>query len=134
MQTQEFIQQLLHVCKQSSKMSNFCDMSRGYETCFVPNSAKHDICPANKSQLITISNSFLLLSMKLSLLMNMKCKYYAFRFLLGEKISCSAELSIKKVYNLGARTYGDMIHLIDCPNIFWQREQNLYISVGFPAH
>ena len=76
MQTQEFIQQPLHVCKQGSKMSNFCDMSRGYKTCFVPNSAKHDICPANKSQLITISNSFLLLSMKFSLLMNMKVQIF----------------------------------------------------------
>ena len=34
-------------------------MTRGHEPFFMLNSAKHEICPANKSQ-ITITNSFLL--------------------------------------------------------------------------
>ena len=42
---------------------------RGYKTFFMLNSAEHEICPNNKSQ---ITNNCTLLSMKISLLINMK--------------------------------------------------------------
>ena len=33
---------------------------RGYKTIFIRNLGEHEICPANKFQLLTIANSFLL--------------------------------------------------------------------------
>ena len=47
--------------------------SRGNKTFFMLNSAEHEICPANKSQITYNANSFFQnMSMKISLLNNMK--------------------------------------------------------------
>ena len=66
------------------------------------NSAKHDICIANL-KLLTVANSFLLNIAEHEYFFahkyeNAKCQLLlAFSYLLAEKISCSAKLSMKKV-------------------------------------
>ena len=78
---------------------NFDQAPRFIIKLFMLNSAEHEIIDANKSQ-ITNNAKFCLakqLSMKISLLINMKMPTMAFLYLLAEKISCSAELSMKKV-------------------------------------
>ena len=62
---------------------------RGYKAFFVLNSAKHKICLANKSQITKNCNSFLRSLAELLL---------AFSYLLAEKFSCSAELSMEKCF------------------------------------
>ena len=60
---------------------------RGYKKFFVLNSAEHEIFPANKSQ---ITNN---------------CKFFHILYLIEEKVSCSAELSMTKSFiALGARS------------------------------
>ena len=70
------------------------------------NSAEHEICPANKSQITNNCNSFLLnitehenFSANKHENANYCWKFHmAFSYLLAEKISCSAELSMKKIF------------------------------------
>ena len=66
---------------------------RGYKTLFMLNWTEHEIFHAINLKLLTMPNYFLLniADMKIYLLINMKMPY-----LLAEKISCSAELSMKK--------------------------------------
>ena len=67
------------------------------------NSAKHEICPANKSQNTNICKSFLLNITEHENFSANKyenanyCLLLTFSYLLAEKISRSAELSMKKV-------------------------------------
>ena len=61
------------------------------------NSAEHEICPANKSQITNNCKFFLA---KYSWAWKFSANKYenaAFSYLLAEKISCSAELNMKKV-------------------------------------
>ena len=55
-----------------------------YKTFFMLNSAEPEICPAYKSQIINNCKFFLAEQL-----------FLAFSYLLAEKISCSAELSMK---------------------------------------
>ena len=75
------------------------DQPRGYKTFFMLNSDEHEMFPANKSQITHNCELFLAkqLSMKISVLINMKMPTIVGIFILiAEKISCSAELSMKK--------------------------------------
>ena len=58
------------------------------------NSAEHEICPADKSQITNNCNIYVLLNIEqeMSLQINIKMPY-----LLPDKISCSAELSMKNI-------------------------------------
>ena len=62
------------------------------------NSAEHVIRPANKSQLPTIANSFLLNIAGHENFSANESENANFSHLLTEKISCSAELRMKKVF------------------------------------
>ena len=64
------------------------------------NSAGHQICPANESQITIIANSFLL---NIAEQENFSANKYentylllTFSYLLAKKMSCSAELNVKK--------------------------------------
>ena len=64
------------------------------------NSAEHEICPANKSQIT--NNSKFFLDIPVAEHENFSANKYenanfAFSYLLAEKFSCSAEMSMKKV-------------------------------------
>ena len=61
------------------------------------NSAENEIFPAYKSQ-ITNNCKFFLAIINFSAIINMKMPTTAFSYLLAEKISCSAELSMKKSF------------------------------------
>ena len=64
---------------------------RGYKTFFMLNSAEHEICPANKYQIANNCYFFFLRDIA-------EHEFFsAYKYLLAEKISCSAELSMRKV-------------------------------------
>ena len=73
------------------------------------NSAEHEICPANKSQITVSAKAFLLksLSTNISLLINMKMPTNVgiFIFTSRENFMLKLVLSMKKFYNLRTRLW-----------------------------
>ena len=65
---------------------------QGYKTFFMLNSAEHEICPSNTSQITNISIFFLL-----NIAEHEHFSASKYENLFAEKISCSAELSMKNV-------------------------------------
>ena len=91
---------LILCVKQRSRLGGtFCQQciqeawAQGYKTFFMLNSAEHEICPLNKSQITNNSKFFLA---NIAEQENFFAKL-AFSYLLAEKFSCSAELIMKKV-------------------------------------
>ena len=79
------------------------------------NSAEHEICLANKYQITNNCKSVLLNIAeheKLSANKYENANLLAFSYYLVEKFSCSAELSMKKVYSLGTWYNLSMSHVL----------------------
>ena len=86
--------------------SNYLTWPRGYKTLFMLNSAEHEICLANKSQILTIANYFLLNTAKHE---NFSATKYEnannswhFHIISRESFMLSLVEHEKKFYNLGA--------------------------------
>ena len=80
--------------KKIKKIFSGYSRPRGYKTFFMLNSTEHEICSANKSQITKTANYFLL---NMAEYEDFSANKYEFSYLLAEKISCPAELSMKKV-------------------------------------
>ena len=101
-------------CPDQTDAVRICPMTGPKATKLTLNSAAHEICPANKSQITNNTNNKLIIANSSLLNIaehknfsankyeNANC-YWHFHIYLSEKISCSADLSMKKkFYNLGA--------------------------------